>query len=102
MTTVKLADINEERGALVKQVLSTLLQSGVVKNVFAQVIDGLPVGKAYDVTSTGRFELISRIKPSVESIDASKEFCESNTDLDTLKLDAKVRFSQTTICNMEY
>lgn len=44
-TTVNIAGIDEELADLIKQVLSELLQSDLVRSVFAQIIDGLPVGK---------------------------------------------------------
>lgn len=91
--TVSLADIDSERAGMLKQVLSTLLRSSTVKDVFAQVIDGLPIKTTYELTITRRFELLSRMEPSAQSIALSNQFCSSSEMFDNLKLNARVRSS---------
>lgn len=46
-TTVGLADINQERADILRRELSSVLREDIVKDVLAQVIDGLPVAKTY-------------------------------------------------------
>ncbi|PGH36277.1 hypothetical protein GX50_00962 [[Emmonsia] crescens] len=87
--TVSLADIDSERAGMLKQVLSTLLRSSTVKDVFAQVIDGLPIKTTYELTITRRFELLSRMEPSAQSIALSNQFCSSSEMFDNLKLNAR-------------
>lgn len=93
-TTVGLADIDQERANIVKRVLSAVLRCDIVRNVFAQVIDGLPIKSTYELGTTERFELLSRTEPSKQSQTLSNQFCDSDK-FDNLELNAKVCFLRT-------
>ena len=90
-TTAGLADINQERADILRRVLSSVLREDIVKEVLAQVIDGLPVAKTYELTITRRFELLSRVESSQDSRTISHQFCSSREMLENLGLNAKVR-----------
>lgn len=59
-TTINLADINQKPANILRRVLFTILHNKVVKDIFAQVIDGLPIARTYQVAIARRFELLSR------------------------------------------
>lgn len=89
--SVNLVDIDQERAGVLRGVFSTLLGSNIVKDVFAQVIDGLPIKTTYELTITRRFELLSRVEPSQQSKALSLQFCSSFGTFDNLELNARVR-----------
>ncbi|KAK2763802.1 hypothetical protein FQN54_009420 [Arachnomyces sp. PD_36] len=78
---ISLSDIDQERSVILTNVLSTVLRSAIVKNVFAQVIDGLPIRSMYEIISTCRSELLSRNEPSEQSRLLSGRFCDKPEDI---------------------
>ncbi|OJD10724.1 hypothetical protein AJ78_08342 [Emergomyces pasteurianus Ep9510] len=87
--TVRLADLDHAKAAILKRVLSTVLCSRTTKDVFAQVIDGLPIKSTYELTITRRYELLSRMEPSQRSRLLSGQFCSSSELFDSLNLNAR-------------
>ncbi|KAK2811855.1 hypothetical protein FQN50_001893 [Emmonsiellopsis sp. PD_5] len=86
---ISIADIDQERWGILKNVLSTVMRSDTVKNVLAQVIDGLPTAATYELTITHRFDLLSRSEPSEQARLLSQQFCDSLEMLDNLMLNSK-------------
>ncbi|PGH01798.1 hypothetical protein AJ80_08965 [Polytolypa hystricis UAMH7299] len=87
-TTVSIADIEQERADILKHVLSTVLRTDIARDIFAQVIDGLPISKTYELTITRRFDLLSRSEPSQHAKILAQASCDSTEMLDNLKLDS--------------
>ncbi|KAK2798095.1 hypothetical protein FQN51_007914 [Onygenales sp. PD_10] len=87
---ITLLNIGQERAEIFKRVLTSILQHDLVKTVFAQVIDGIPIASAYESTLTARTELTSRTDPSHQSVLLSGQLCESEGILDTLELNPTV------------
>lgn len=87
---VRLADLDHEKAGIFTRVLSTVLHSRAAKDVFAQVIDGLPVKSTYELTMTRRYELLSRTEASQQSQVLSDQFCSSSEMFDNLELNARV------------
>lgn len=88
---VSIADIEQERAAILKRVVSTILRNDISRDVFAQIIDGLPIKTTYELTVTRRFDLLSRPEASQPAKMEAQTFCDSIEMLNDLNLDSKVR-----------
>lgn len=90
-TTVRLADIEQERANIFRRLVSDVLRCDIARNIFAQIIDGVPTNETHEAIITGRSDLYSRTEPTQESKDESDKFCNSSETLfDNLELNAKV------------
>ncbi|KAK2763116.1 hypothetical protein FQN54_009751 [Arachnomyces sp. PD_36] len=87
---ISLADLEPERAAILRGVLSSLLRSDLVQNIFAQVIDGIPTESTYEFALTMRDDILSRTEPSQESTRRSLNICQSQEILDTVDLNSTV------------
>lgn len=65
---ISFADIDQERSDILKRVLSTTLRHVIVVDVFAQVIDGLPIESMYEIILTSRTDLSRRLCDDAEVI----------------------------------
>lgn len=88
--TISLEDIDQDRASVIRRVLSAVLHCDNVRCVFAQIIDGLPIGRNYDSTTTMREDLEQRLEPSEQAMALSREFCTSDDRLKGLKLNETV------------
>lgn len=88
--TISLADIEPEKSTVFQRVLFAVLRSTVVKSVFSQIIDGLPVNRNYEFMTTRRLDLDSREEPTEESKTLFDNALDSLTPLDHLQINAKV------------
>ena len=88
---VSIADIEQERAAILKRVVSTILRNDISRDVFAQIIDGLPIKTTYELTVNRRFDLLSRSETSQPAKMEAQTFCDSIEMLNHLNLDSKVR-----------
>lgn len=89
---ISLVDLDYERAGILRGVLSAVLRSELVQNVFAQVIDGIPIESAYEFATTMRSEILSRTKPSQESMLLSRSIYDSGETLDAMDLNSTVWF----------
>ncbi|KAI1967015.1 ADP-ribose diphosphatase [Ophidiomyces ophidiicola] len=85
LSMIHIDDIEQKRAEILKCVLSS-----VTRDVFAQVIDGLPISETYEFTITHRFDLLSHSKPSQKAKLLAQNFCNYAEILDNLNLNTKV------------
>ncbi|KAK2731566.1 hypothetical protein FQN57_003291 [Myotisia sp. PD_48] len=89
-TFVTIADIDQEKARVLKHVISSILHNEITRDIFAQVIDGLPINRTYEFVTTGRSDLDSRTVVSEQAKLSSQQFCDSSEMLDNLILNAKI------------
>lgn len=89
-----IADIDQERARILKRVVSTILYNDITRDIFAQIIDGLPVNTTYELTVTRRFDLLSRSEASQSAKMLAQNYCDSMGMFEYLNLDSKVLILQ--------
>ncbi|KAI1911771.1 ADP-ribose diphosphatase [Ophidiomyces ophidiicola] len=90
LSMIHIDDIEQKRAEILKCVLSAVLQTSITRDVFAQVIDGLPISETYELTITHRFDLLSHSRPSQKAKLLAQNFCNCTEILDNLNLNTKV------------
>jgi hypothetical protein len=71
---ISLADLEPERGSILRRVLSSILHSESVTQVFAQVIDGLPTEATAEMSTSVRPDIRARGQPSHHAVMLSTTF----------------------------
>ena len=92
MAMLSLADIDQKRASILERLLSSILQRHHVITTFAQVIDGLPINKAYESSTTMRIDLLSRTIITEDAISLATQFCKSSGAMDSISLNPTVRY----------
>jgi hypothetical protein len=89
---ISVADLEPEKAAVLKRVLSSVLGFHHTRRTFAQVIDGLPTCDTYETMTTLRDDLKPRAEPSQDALALARAFCDSEDTITSLALNSTVCF----------